>query len=65
MVILNPYFLEYFKDYNYFKSIINNIQKISLSKIEVSYLLYFVRYPHYSAYDIEHNKKIVDEKGDV
>ena len=63
-VILNPYFLEYFNDYNYFKSIINIIQKINLSKIEVSYLHLFVRYPHYSAYDIEHDKKMLDEKGD-
>ena len=60
---MNPYFLECFKDYNYFKSIINIIQKISLSKIEVSYLHLFVRYPHYSAYDIEHDKKMLDEKG--
>jgi DNA-binding PadR family transcriptional regulator len=63
MVILNPYFLECFKDYNYFKSIINIIQKISLSKIELSYLHLFVRYPHYSAYDIEHDNKMLDEKG--
>ena len=62
-VILNPYFLECFKEYNYFKSIINIIQKISLSKIEVSYLHFFVRYRHYTAYAIEHDKKILDEKG--
>jgi len=60
---MNPYFLECFKDYNYFKNIINIIQKISLSKIEVSYLHLFVRYPHYTAYAIEHDKKILDEKG--
>jgi hypothetical protein len=62
-VILNPLFLEYFKDYNYFKNIINTIQKISLSKIEESYLRLFVSYPHSSAYDITHNKKMQDEKG--
>jgi hypothetical protein len=61
---MNPYFLECFKDYNYFKSIINIIQKICLSKIEVSYLHLFVRYPHYTAYAIEHDKKILDEKGE-
>ena len=60
---MNPYFLECFKEYNYFKSIINIIEKISLSKIEVSYLHLFVHYPHYSAYDIEHDKKMLEEKG--
>ena len=65
MVILNPLFLEYFKDYNYFKNIINNIKNIRLSKNQESYLLYFVLHPHYSAYDIKYNKKEEDEKGDV
>ena len=62
---MNPYFLEYFKDYNYFKNIINTIKNIRLSKNQESYLLYFVLHPHYSAYDIKHNKKEQDEKGDV
>jgi hypothetical protein len=65
MVILNPYFLEYFKDYNYFKNIINNIKNIRLSKNQESYLLYFVLHPHYSAYDIKFNKKKEGEKGGV
>ena len=54
---MNPYFLECFKDYNYFKSIITNIKNIRLSKNHDSYLLYFVLHPHYSAYDIKCNKK--------
>ena len=62
---MNPYFLECFKDYNYFKSIINNIKNIRLSKNQESYLLYFVLHPHYSAYDIKFNKKEECEKGDV
>jgi len=45
------------------KIIIIIIQKINLSKIEVSYLHLFVRYPHYTAYALEHDKKILDEKG--
>ena len=60
-VILNPLFLEYFNDYNYFKNIINTIQQITLIEIEESYLRLFVSNPHYSAYDI--NKKMQDEKG--
>jgi hypothetical protein len=52
---LNPLFLQYFKDYTYFKNIINIIQKIRLSEIEESYLRLFVSYS-YSAYDIGHNK---------
>ena len=62
---MNPLFLEYFKDYNYFKNIINTIKNIRLSKNQESYLLYFVLHPHYSAYGIKHNKKEQDEKGDV
>ena len=61
-VILNPLFLEYFKDYNYFKNIISTIKKIRLSEINESYLRLFVSNPHYSAYDIKQNKKMQDEK---
>jgi hypothetical protein len=63
-VILNPLYLKYFKDYNYFKDIINTIQNIRLTKIEESYLRLFVSYPHYSAYDIETNKKMQDGTSD-
>jgi len=62
-VILNPLFLEYFKDYNYFKNIINTLQKIGLSKIEESYLRLFISYPLASAYDITHNEKMQAEIG--
>ena len=62
---MNPLFLEYFKDYNYFKNIINTIKNIRLNKNQELYLLYFVLHPHYSAYDIKRNKKEEDEKGDV
>ena len=59
---MNPLILEYFKDYNYFKNIINTIQKISLSEIDEPYLRLFVSYLYSSAYDIIHNKKMQDEK---
>jgi hypothetical protein len=63
-VILDPLFLKYFKDYNYFKNIINTIQKIRISEIDESYLRLFLSYPSYSAYDIGHNKKNQDGTGD-
>ena len=59
-----PYYLKYYSNYKYFENIINNIKTIKLKDNEEKYLLFFVNNPHSSAYDIEPNKTILDEKGD-
>lgn len=61
---MNPYYLKYFSNYEYYENIINNIQNIKLSKKQESYLLSFVFYPHFSAYDIERKKKPKVERGE-
>ena len=61
---MKPYYLKYYLYYKYFENIINNIQNIKLKEDEEKYLLFFVNNPHSSAYDIEPNKKILDEQGD-
>ena len=62
---MNPYYLKYYSNFNCFQNIVNTIQSIRLSEIEESYLRHFVYHRHYSPYDIEPNKKMQDEKGDV
>jgi len=61
---LKPYYLKYYLYYKCFENIINHIQHIKLKEKEEKYFLFFVNNPHSSAYDIEPNKKILDEKGD-
>ena len=62
---MQPYYLKYHSEYKVFQNIVNTIKSIRLSKIEESYLRHFVYHRHSSAYDIEPNKKMQDEKGHV